>query len=592
MRVVGFAGGAALAVGFLSALVAFFGWVSAAAAVSQPGDVYIVDVGRQLPDGSTVDGAIVRIDPATKAETTIVPAIGGVTRTLVDPTGITVDKQGYLIVADQGGGETDDIYSPCPDGCGTVLRVNPSSGASEIVSQGSPGTPPLWTNPSAVLLPPDGDITDDRGGIEDRLLVTDQGNQNVIAVDPSRPFTDNQSYFYSNYPHVDTNVNPSPPYDGLRSPWDLAREAGTGDILVTNTGENPVGLQNAAGCEAGEQDGYVARLDQHGTVTGYICDPDFRAPRGIVIGDDRAHTILITDPISQPSGPSGGTEYGALYRHASGATQLLSGGDRFATPSGLAFAYSGTSLLIADESAFAAATPCNADGGACGGLVSVNAFYGDQGQFLPQVSGVTSLHDPIDVAVDRQGACKTMSNKPLKPPPNCKPKKKPKQECRKGSADSDKKCEKKPDVRWLRSFNNTEITYQGFPGTREGIQIYPLRGFDPGRTKVLLDCLSEPCPGDRGPVRAASDEVVFCYPACDVQPTREELLRGTFRVVSFVPKRGQGNPKVVYRGRFKDYSFSPGGANEKVRLVRKGCLDPYEHRVTGETKAPCPSDGA
>ena len=91
-------------------------------AAAAPGDVYVTD--RDAGPGGS--GAVLRVDPATGAQTVI--ASGG---DLADPTGIAVD----LFAP----GATDSLLVADPSalgGTGALFRVDPASGAVQVVSSG------------------------------------------------------------------------------------------------------------------------------------------------------------------------------------------------------------------------------------------------------------------------------------------------------------------------------------------------------------------------------------------------------------------------------------------------------------------------
>jgi hypothetical protein len=233
------------------------------------------------------------------------------------------------------------------------------------------------------------------------------------------------------------------------------------------------------------------------------------------------------------------------------------------------FDFAGKGLLVADESAFPGSSTCNPAAGGCGGLIAVNPLFGDQAAFSPPQGGSARyFRDPIDVAVDRRGG-----RPPLKEErePGC------------GKA-GQPRC--KPKVEYVRSFSHTADTEYVGAGGLEGIRFFPLKGFEGKRSKVALKCLSPACPKGRGPAKAKGDEIAFTYDG--------ELLKGKFRVVSWVPIK-QRNPKLVYRGRYKTYSFTPGGFDQRIELLRSGggCLEPGTGKVIEKgkrkTEVPCPS---
>jgi hypothetical protein len=200
------------------------------------GSLYVVDMGEfAAGNAPAADGRIIRIDPASGAQTIV--SQGG---ELVDPAGIAVAPNGTLYVVDNVGvGGNPRVPG---GGRPTVIRIDPVSGAQSVVSR------------DGDLCYPFGIALDQGGGI----LVTDFGDLNVggvVQVDcvPSstqifpgalykvNPGTGAQSLLSINEP-------PGPGSRGstLRGVFGVAVEPG-GGILVANqtsiqaavTGINP-----------------------------------------------------------------------------------------------------------------------------------------------------------------------------------------------------------------------------------------------------------------------------------------------------------------------------------------------------------------
>ena len=166
-------------------------------AAAPDGTLLVADMGRFATSGQrTPDGAIVRVDPATGAQTLVSgggrlvdpaglalapdgaifvvenvgldgnpevlridPATGAQTVVtsgdkLCYPFGIAIEPAGTLVVTEYGdllgGSEPID----CPQDLGAVLRVNPASGEQTLLSAG----PPFLRNPFGVTVAPDGSI--------------------------------------------------------------------------------------------------------------------------------------------------------------------------------------------------------------------------------------------------------------------------------------------------------------------------------------------------------------------------------------------------------------------------------------------------
>jgi hypothetical protein len=560
------------------------GFAVPGSASATPGDMYVLDIAGR--GGDAIPGRIIQVDPATGSEIRQVP-VNPPAEPLHAPVGIAIDAYGYLIVADTDG------YNPtytipngggtygCVNGCGAVLRVNPLDGTTQVLSTG-----PLWSNPSSVVLPPDNNLYDDGGGPEDQLLVLDTGERAVIAVDVTKPVNANQSYVYENYSAVNPNVSPDATpgnRKGLRNPWDFARDPDRPtDLLITNVGVRkpdgtPMGeaLESIPGCDDdgdpangfAEPDGYIARLDtslgftDKRAITDYICDPEFRKPRGIVVAS--GERMFVADPFAAGVDGSGHSQFAGIFQVVVKDVKFLSLGGQLQTPSGLSFTYSGGGVLVADESAFPPpATNCA--GAGCGGLLALDPFSGDQLAFSPP--GAPAFYrDPIDVAVDRTAAPAPLARTPKCPRKKCCPKR--------------HKCE----VKHIHFFN-----LAGPPasdpvlGKAKSSVIDPLRlqGFG-DRARVRLTCRSADCPSEAETTTdAVDDQVAF------VSPTP---LRGRFRITAFVPKRTHlKTVQKVYVGRFQDFSFTPGPGAE-IQHGNGGCLRPGEKKVTKKTTMACPT---
>ena len=347
-----------------AAVVALLGLLAlpaAAGAVGQPGTTYSLQIGR----GAT-ETSIQRIAP--DGSVSPVPAINGPgVEPLNAPVGITVDAEGYLIVADADGYEHAaycgyvDVGGPVNPGCGAILRINPDTGATQVLSTGD-----KHANPYSVLLPPDGSITN---GGDDSLIISDSA-EGLIRLDPHAPFNAGESYMPSGTQDLSHS----------RGNWGLARDPVTGDILATNSGVPGVPL-SGPGCETPQTTGYIARYSSDGTFERYYCDPRITAPRGIEF--DSTGTAYVVDPITRNADES----YGALLEITpQDQINYKAAGDLFRAPSGVAIDYSGSRLLVADE----------ISGG--GSVLAVDGFGGDQSA----VAAIGSF--PIDLAVDRRGA--------------------------------------------------------------------------------------------------------------------------------------------------------------------------------------------
>jgi sugar lactone lactonase YvrE len=90
-------------------------------AIAPTGEIYVADI-----DAAGGGGAIFRIDPRTGARTVVSSNASPGTRPFEDPSSIAFDAAGRLIVGDPG----------AQGGSGAVFRVDPATGAREVLSSG------------------------------------------------------------------------------------------------------------------------------------------------------------------------------------------------------------------------------------------------------------------------------------------------------------------------------------------------------------------------------------------------------------------------------------------------------------------------
>lgn len=528
------------------------------AADAAPRDVYVLDIGRVLGDNATAaPGRIVQVNGVTGAELReIVPSGEGVEQ-LTNPVGITVDAEGHLIVADTDGYNAtyripnDTGNYECVNGCGAVLRINPATGAAQVLSRG-----PYWANPSAVLLPPDGSVVDDGGGPEDEFFVTDTGEWAVWRVDPHAPPNENQTPLFIKW--TAPGESSAERTDGLRLPWDIARDPDTNDLLITNGGvrgtaaESSRPLLGQPGCDddpgpaLAEYDGYIVRMSTAGEIREYICDSDFRRPRGIVAAT--RSRWFVSDPFAIGSS---GSDYAGVFAVDNRDADLLILGRPLETPSGISFSYEGQGLLVADEAALPPASrDCGSNAGGCGAVFGLNPVSGDPTVFSPQGAPLF-FRDPIDVAVDRAGAPAPLQGKPRR--------------------------------RHVRLFN-VAVESEIHP---DGIARLVLAGVGDG-TKLRLTCLSADCSTtDEKRAKAVDDHASFGFGEAGKRAAPK--LTGKFRVAVFTKRRNlRAQPKKArVFGRFRVFRFT-AGPHPAIERVKQGCLEPGTPRVTPRTTVKCP----
>jgi hypothetical protein len=315
---------------------------------------------------------------------------------LTAPVGIDVDETtGYVYITDSGGymgGYDFGTMSCTGNDCGALIRIDPTNSHATLVAGPTPDPHDNYLpNPYGLLI---------RSSTE--ALIADPGRTAVVSVNLT---TGMQTLF-----NEKSTGNTYP--GGLRSPWDVARDP-SGDILVVNTGNaaeppdttcvtpapngwcpNEFDIPVPANCQSSR--GFVMRYDSNGQQEAIYCSTRFAKPRHAVV--DANGTIFVTDPAADESDDDGG--FGTLFQinPNAGTVEPLSGGNSFATVSGLDFSLDGTRLVTSDETLF----PYGSGGctGGCGGIVQVNPVGGDQAVLeMREANGYWI--DPIDIAVDR-----------------------------------------------------------------------------------------------------------------------------------------------------------------------------------------------
>lgn len=93
---------------------------SGAGAPIQLGDILVADQGLGSP--GLLDGAVIRVDPVTGAQTVITSGVN-----LLNPGGVAVEPEGTILVMDAGEFRSDDAK---------LVRVVPESGAQSVLSSG------------------------------------------------------------------------------------------------------------------------------------------------------------------------------------------------------------------------------------------------------------------------------------------------------------------------------------------------------------------------------------------------------------------------------------------------------------------------
>jgi DNA-binding beta-propeller fold protein YncE len=307
------------AIGFALGLATLMLAVPGAAAA--PGDLYVAD--NNAGDG----GAVFRVDPVTGAKTPL--AIGPPFD--LGPEGITVDRNGTLLVADDDAldaGEAD----------GAIFRVDPATGALTTVASGSP-----FLEPFGIDVAPNGQIilADEEA---DALPMTDSGS--IFRVDPA---SGAKTTLATGPPLIDpVGVAITPGGDQAFIVDDGAGQTGvlyrldlaTGALTPISSGagfDHPTGVALSAAGQLYVTDQSVGAAD-----VGFIwrIDPVTGARTPLVSGlplDNSPHGIA-EETTGQFVIADGGLVGEVFRMPPTGGLALLSSGEPFDTPSGIAVA--------------------------------------------------------------------------------------------------------------------------------------------------------------------------------------------------------------------------------------------------------------
>jgi sugar lactone lactonase YvrE len=287
-------------------------------AIERDGSLIVADMGQFAREDPTPDGAIVRVDPRSGAQSVV--SKGGA---LVDPAGVAVAPDGTLYVVENVGAAGDPA----------VIRIDPVSGAQTVVTQGGE-----LCNPFGIALEPSGEVV-----VVDYGTLVLNGRQLVEC--PARPTgalvrierTSGRQTVLS-----EGNL--------LQSPFGLAIEAG-GRILVANEGVAPTGARAA-----------VIAVDpatgEQRVVTGNTFGDVFRLPERIAVAPDGQ--LLVTDFELTDL-------YGGIVRVTpDGAQALAWGGGLFNNPLGIAVVVNRapTAALTASPATVAGGQPVRLDASA------------------------------------------------------------------------------------------------------------------------------------------------------------------------------------------------------------------------------------
>jgi glucose/arabinose dehydrogenase len=296
-----------------------------------------------VADITAFGGSIIRVNPLTGAQTTV--SSGG---SFVDPFGIAIAANGDLLVAD----------ASAFGGPGGIIRVDPGTGAQTTVSSGG-----SFVNPSGIAIAANGD-----------LLVADSaafggpcpiGCGGIIRVDPGTG--------------AQTTVSSG---GSFFRPGGIAIAA-NGDLLVADA-EAFGGLGGIIRVDPGT--GAQAAVSNNTISTGAGGGALFVNPAGIAIAMNGDLLVADRDAFGVLGGiirvdPLTGAQAAVSNNTISTGA---GGGALFVDPFGIAIAKNGD-LLVADRDAF----------GGLGGIIRVNPLTGAQ----TTVSSGGSFVNPVGIAV-------------------------------------------------------------------------------------------------------------------------------------------------------------------------------------------------
>ena len=312
------------------------------ATVAQPGQLVVADSAAFSAHRNS--GGIIRVDPATGAQTTITEG-----NNFVTPHGVTFDANGQILVVDRDAfGFQANAAGP-----GGVVRVDPRTGAQTVISRGG-----YFKTPVAIAVEADGNIL-----VADDDSIFGDNNGAVIRVNPitgAQTVVSRGGYFVDPYgiavqPNGDILVADQDAFpDGTAICGARKATNGRGGIIRVNptTGAQTVvsakgKFCDADGAELAPNGGlYVADLTAFGVPGGVICvNPatgtqyaiskrgDFSEPADVAIAP--GGSVFVTD--HDGKSPAG-TDTPVVYKvdNATGAQTVLSYDGSFVRPEGIA----------------------------------------------------------------------------------------------------------------------------------------------------------------------------------------------------------------------------------------------------------------
>ncbi len=314
-------------------LVAFALAPAAAGAQLQAGDIVVAD-----PNAFGGNGGLIDVNPDSGAQTPISNETISAENLFRDPSGVALDSDGSLIVADPN----------AFGGSGGLIRVDPDTGQQTPLSNNTLSSPGFFEDPLGLAVAHSG-----------KLLVTDPnadgGSGAVISVDAG---SGEQS-------RVSDNAISSA--NLFSNPSGIAIER-TGTILVADPDSPPPasgGAIVAVDPESGEQKAVTSNATSQSDL--------FSQPLGVAV--ETPGTLLVANTAPDPS-----ADGVILVNRSSGQQYGLSTGGGFAAPDAIAIDLDGRAL-VADSEAFA--------GG--GGVIRVDPSTGIQSAVTGDPASPTAL---------------------------------------------------------------------------------------------------------------------------------------------------------------------------------------------------------
>lgn len=305
---------------------------TATAGLISPGDIIVAN-----HTGFSAPGSVIRIDPLTGQQEVI--SSGGF---LENPTGIAVDINGDLLVADRGANF---------GGSGRLVRVNSVTGAQTVLSSGG-----FFVDPFGVAVAPNGNIflADQNAGTGGTIFKVDRssGVQSILSTGGS--FVDPVGICFDSSGNLVVADPNGPGVNGAIINVDSV--TGTKSILSQNGFfSDPVGITAdpltgnfyvADSFNFGSAGGSVIRVSPSGVQTVVHFGLDLFDPIGIAIGNNG--NLIVSDNASQQVGGPKIVSVDAI----TGIVSTISANGFLDSPAGLVVYPEPTSACLLAFSAF------------------------------------------------------------------------------------------------------------------------------------------------------------------------------------------------------------------------------------------------